>query len=924
MNRILFVAAVVLIVGGCSSSKNDQSWAGKVWHNTNSHYNGYYYAKMKMTESENSVTASRKEDYDKLLPIFVLGNPQDQFSSSDMDSIIKRLTVVVKLHPKSKWLDDCYFMIGKAYFYKKDYEAAAAAFQLVSAHFTDLKQGTSASTSGHTTSSSHKGKKKKSSSSKSEDKNVNQYTGTAKEHKESSGFLGLGHKPIHYTDVLWLARSEAMLKNFGEAQAILSYLDNDSKFPSDKKDDLALMHAFVFAEQKQYRNAEEPMKEGIKLTKNKREATRYTYILAQLYQYAGDYGTAGQTFASVSKMHPNYEMDFYSRINVVKNYVASGSGSPSQIVENLEAMARNTNFKEFNDQIYYYIGLVHLKQGKDDQAVTDFETSISTSVSNPYQKGLSFLKIGEMSMGEQDYLTAAPYYDSAVVFLTDKFDTLNRVKDVQKVLNQLAIQMQIINREDSLQKLAQMSDKDRKRVIDQMVAKQQQENEEQQQQQMNVTNVFNNQQSNSGNNNQNAGATWYFYNPTLRSSGYNDFIAKWGQRANEDNWRRSNKKISGPSQDQTAENEKSDSTSNDSTAASTDAIAKQLMANIPLTAEKLSASEKKVFDAYYAMARIYQNDLNNLPKAIATYQTMEKRFESDTDMAKVYYNLYLIYTEADNGVAAEANREKILQQFPGSVYATVLLDPDYFKKKQDKENAVNAFYASTYNDFTSNNFTNVLERVKTADTLFKPNPLKPKFDLLQAMAIGHVQDRNAYIAALDTVVKKYPSGEVHDKAIEMLTLIGAAPKAANAKQQSTAKNDQNKPKGPSPYAMHPDNPHYFVVAFNVVNAQTRAIGDSLANFNTKNHSIDNLKVQPQLLDPKSQMIVVKQFKNKDDAMDYYNEITDSETMFDQVDAFGYRIFIIDDKNFPLFYQRKNLDEYVDFFEKNYMNDQDGQ
>ncbi|MFI5135434.1 MAG: tetratricopeptide repeat protein, partial [Chitinophagales bacterium] len=743
MKRFLSVAVIIAVISGCSSGKKDQSYVGKVYHNTTSHYNGYYYAKLKMTESENSVLASRKEDYDKLLPIFMIGNPEDQFSNSDMDSIIKRLTVVVKLHPKSKWVNDCYFMIGKSYFYKKDYESAAAAFQLVSSQFNDQNQSSTASHS-----SSH-GKKKKSSSSKSKDKDVNQYTGTTKETKESSGFKMLGHKPIHYTDVLWLVRSEAMLKNFGEAQAILSYLDNDSKFPVDKKADLALMHSFVFAEQKQYRNAEEPMKEGIKLTKNKKAATRYTYILAQLYQYAGDYGTAGKTFASISQMRPSYEMDFYSRISVVKNYVASGSGSPSQIVEDLEAMAKNTNFKEFNDQIYYYIGLVHLKQGKDEEAIKDFESSISSSVSNSYQKGLSFLKIGEMMMGDQDYLTAAPYYDSAVVFLTEKFDTLDRVKDIQSVLNQLAHEMQIITAEDSLQKLAQMSDKDRKRIIDQMVAKQQQENA-QEQEESNVTNVFNNQQNNTAGN-QSAGGTWYFYNATLRSGGYNDFLAKWGPRVNEDNWRRSNKKTSGSSsQDQTAQNEKSDSTSNDSTAKSSDALAKQLMANIPLTPEKLSASEKKVFDAYYAMARIYQNDLNNTAKAIATYESMVKRFEHDSDLAKVYYNLYLIYSETGNTTAAESNRQKILQQFSGSVYASVLLDPDYFKKKQDKENAVNAFYASTYNDFTSNNFTNVLQRVKTADTLFKPNPLKPKFDLLQAMAIGHVQDRNAYIAALDT------------------------------------------------------------------------------------------------------------------------------------------------------------------------------
>ncbi len=98
-----------------------------------------------MKEDENAVIASRKEDFEKLLPIFLVGNPDDNMNASDMDSIIRRLTVVVKLHPKSKWTDVSYFNIGKGYFYKKDYESAEATFQFVSSEFKD-PNATSATT----------------------------------------------------------------------------------------------------------------------------------------------------------------------------------------------------------------------------------------------------------------------------------------------------------------------------------------------------------------------------------------------------------------------------------------------------------------------------------------------------------------------------------------------------------------------------------------------------------------------------------------------------------------------------------------------------------------------------------------------------------------------------------------------------------
>jgi hypothetical protein len=98
-----------------------------------------------MTEAEEQMQLAHKDDFEKLIKLFILMEMRTiPAEGSEMDSIIKRLTVVVKLHPKSKWTGDCYFDIGKAYYYKKDYEAALATFQYVSSEFKDHK-ATSAS-----------------------------------------------------------------------------------------------------------------------------------------------------------------------------------------------------------------------------------------------------------------------------------------------------------------------------------------------------------------------------------------------------------------------------------------------------------------------------------------------------------------------------------------------------------------------------------------------------------------------------------------------------------------------------------------------------------------------------------------------------------------------------------------------------------
>jgi hypothetical protein len=339
---------------------------------------------------------------------------------------------------------------------------------------------------------------------------------------------------------------------------------------------------------------------------------------------------------------------------------------------------------------------------------------------------------------------------------------------------------------------------------------------------------------------------------------------------------------------------------------------------LPSTPEKLLVSDKKIFQAYYTLGTIYNSNLYNTSKAIATFEKLTERFDSDSNVVKAFYSLYLLYEDAGNKAKAEAMRQNILNRFPNSIYAAVLLDPDYFRRENEKKNEVNTFYASTYYFYEANQDSTVFARVKKADSLFKPNPLEAKFDLLQALAIGRTEDRNAYIAALDTVVQKYPGGEEHDKAVEILTALGAPPKGAQQQQKEEGKKEE-KQKGPSPYKFSPSNPHYLVVYFNTVTPKSKAIADSLSNYNSSNRSIDNLKVQPQLLDKNSQVILVKQFKDRSDAMSYYDDITDSESIFETVEDIGYRVFVIDDKNFIQFFQRKNMEEYIDFFEKNYEN-----
>ena len=67
-----------------------------------------------------------------------------------------------------------------------------------------------------------------------------------------------------------------------------------------------------------------------------------------------------------------------------------------------------------------------------------------------------------------------------------------------------------------------------------------------------------------------------------------------------------------------------------------------------------------------------------------------------------YYTLYLTAKKQNNTEKAEQYKALILSQFPESVIAKVLRDPNYLNEAKRKEQAVDDYYQSAYNDYSNN------------------------------------------------------------------------------------------------------------------------------------------------------------------------------------------------------------------------------
>jgi tetratricopeptide (TPR) repeat protein len=128
LTQFLFLLlAFQVLISSCASTKrrDEQGALAKLWHNTNSHYNGYFNAKEIMTESLLLLDEQHVDNYTQRLEMFpFLAVDNTSTVSGELDRAIEKVAIVVKKHPYSNWVDDAYLLVGQAQLVKQDYESA--------------------------------------------------------------------------------------------------------------------------------------------------------------------------------------------------------------------------------------------------------------------------------------------------------------------------------------------------------------------------------------------------------------------------------------------------------------------------------------------------------------------------------------------------------------------------------------------------------------------------------------------------------------------------------------------------------------------------------------------------------------------------------------------------------------------------------
>lgn len=895
--NILYLLLGAIIMSGCSTKKNTP--VSRAYHNLSAHYNVYFNAKESMKAGLQRIDKTIPDDYTHFLPLYKSSNPEAaKAATSEMELAILKCSKLIALHSISKsperksntsekykkfaskgeynkWVDDSYVLMGQASYYNHDYHRALENFNYVIRKFTD--------------------------------------------------------SPSRYDAYLWMAKTYIETGDNDKALEIFKLLERDGGFPKNDRKDLNIAQAHYYMKNKQLDEAIPHLKTALQSHFPRKENLRYHYLLAQLLAATDKPDEAVLQFKHVLKMKPAHQMAFNARISAMEQ----AGGNNEEVKNQLRKLLKDENNAEYRDRIYFAIGQIALKENRKSDALESFRLSVLNSVSNNSQRALSSLTLARILFEENNYLLSACYYDTVMSVINNNYPGYQEIMTRSASLRRLANNINTINREDSLLRLAKMPEAERNALINGIISKIQADEAKKLAEENAASsdqNYFRSQQYRPQirvADNQNL---WYFYNPTTIGIGKSEFQRIWGKRKLEDNWRRKNKVSANVDEmDQLTEDVESATPESKKKKVADPKTKEYYLQDIPLTDSLRLVSNELIKTAFFNAGKIYQTDFNNSQKATETLEELNRRYPGSIFELPAWFDLYQINKQINNNQQADFYKDKITKGYPDSKYAKLLINPQYFADQAASKTVVEKKYAEAFRLFKSYDFSNA-KRMATETIAMKPDSsLIPKAKFIELVSEGSTQDRMVFAGSLDRYIKAYPKASTKESALQIRNLLKT--NSLDDYQQLLKKgyineqivNNELKPsekKGNDEFEgkfSYDENMfHYYVLAFShdVQVDVSRLIYD-IANYNLDYYTSTDFDIESVNLNPKTQMVVVRSIPDKVEGLIYFRSIIRKRPVFQSLKGIEYVNFVASSSNYRKIIEDKDYLDYLRFFMKNY-------
>lgn len=834
-------------------SSESTGWTSQAYHNTTAHYNGYYYAREEVRKIEETLWSSLNDDYGRILRLY------PRVDSSLAQGYDKEVQEAIK-------------MASIAIQRHPNSKWVDDAYILVGkARLYSLDWGNAIQT---------------------------------------LKFVNTKSKDTHarHQAIIQLVRTFTEHREYNSGQAAIDFVEKEKLNKANQKS-LLLQKAYFYQEQGDYDNVVRNLTQVAPLLTRKDRPGRIYFIIGQVYQKLGFESEAYNYYRKCLATNPEYEVDFYARLYLAQVTEISRSRSVNAALKSFRKLLKDSKNKEFKDKIYYELGLFELKQKNLTAAISNFNKSIREGT-NKRIDGEAYLRLGEIYYDTlRKYELSQAYYDSAITALPVDYEGYTTIKQRQEILTDFVTNLNTIKWQDSLLSMSNLDSLGLRARIDsifqaeKLLAEKKAGKKKRRSNRIeilsNTGNVFD------GVDGSDEIADWYFGNPSAMALGQTEFARIWGDIPLEDNWRRSLRSSANSSVSANVTDGEPSAPSDEqiTTKAPADPIgAEYLRINkqIPRTQEEKQEALDKIEEAYFNLGDIYYFQLLEPDNAISSFNKLLERFPETSYEPEILYKLYLIYKDSDQ-IKSEEYASLLKTKHPGSTFAKILVNPDHLKESSQAAEKQKELYARAYLSFTAGDYNAsneiLAEAFELGNTVFYPN-----LELLKILNIGKTEDVSKYQHLLDQFISNYPESDLGPYAKKLL---------------DASRNLQEKGQSGPHYIRSLEEPHYFVMVYKNEENMGSTGPRVLEKFNETYFKDLQLKTSNLGLNDDYTLTLVADLPRISSALEYVRTFNEKLGAITELRSHKFHSFVITKDNFDIFYRTKGLDEYLQFFEKNY-------
>jgi len=486
--------------------------------------------------------------------------------------------------------------------------------------------------------------------------------------------------------------------------------------------------------------------------KNRHDRSRLYFILGQMYERSNQSGLAQQAYQNSMRQKSNYELTL--RANIANKALEKS-------VSALEKLLEDPKNEDQKSEIYIALGKIYL----EEQDLTKAKSAWQKATNNNPNKGELYFQLGNLFADQiHDYARTSAYFDSASTYLSNSNPNYPIAIKAKKNWNKYVALEQIVQQEDSLQKLAKLSYADLKSIYEKAQAKKSTQHDSLSKVQNKATKLvvtFTRRPPSADQ------QSFYFYNEQARIRGEQEFTMKWGIRTLEDYWNRKNKQNAPSVGNLVSNNSIKDSTIVSSTTSSTDSMQIWIDA-IPKTDKKLIASNKKKEQALFELGKHSKTQMGMNTLAFVHLERLMNEFPYTSFEAEA---LYLQYLSSENRTQKNKYKTLLFDRYPDSIYRMTILKLESGTLSDSKEQQAEKAYEAAYAEFKANRFELCLNSCQTIRIQFPGSKSEDKVVFLSALCYAGLKDRNQYTKTLTQFVQLFPASPLKQEAEERLKSI---------------------------------------------------------------------------------------------------------------------------------------------------------